>query len=63
MIQTTQTTITIPLHLLAFCEKVPKLLDTRPRKHARTMAVSWWERLTVAPNDVNFHLEHHLLIC
>ena len=21
----------------------------------------WWERLTVAPNCVNYHLEHHLV--
>ena len=39
---------------------VPNLLDTEPRKHARTTAARWWERLTVAPNYVNFHLEHHL---
>ncbi|MFQ3207199.1 MAG: fatty acid desaturase [Glaciecola sp.] len=39
---------------------VPDLLNTEPRKHARTTAASWWERLTVAPNYVNFHLEHHL---
>jgi fatty acid desaturase len=39
---------------------VPNLLDKQPRKHARTTNARWWERLTVAPNYVNFHLEHHL---
>lgn len=29
--------------------------------NTRTTHASWWERLTVAPNYVNFHLEHHLL--
>lgn len=39
---------------------VPDLLDTDPRLHARTTIARWWERLTVAPNYVNYHLEHHL---
>ena len=38
---------------------VPDLLDADPRLHARTVYARWWEKLTVAPNDVNFHLEHH----
>ena len=40
---------------------VPDLNDPDPRKHTRTTEASWWERLTFAPNQVNFHLEHHLL--
>lgn len=28
--------------------------------NTRTTLASWWERLLVAPNRVNFHLEHHL---
>ena len=39
---------------------VPNLLDRNPLQHARTTKASWWERLTVAPNYVNYHLEHHL---
>ncbi len=39
---------------------VPDLLSLDPQKHARTTQASWWERLTVAPNYVNFHMEHHL---
>jgi fatty acid desaturase len=35
------------------------LLDLDPRKHARTVYTSWWEKLTVAPNEVNYHIEHH----
>jgi fatty acid desaturase len=39
---------------------VPDLLDRNPLQHARTTKAAWWERLTVAPNYVNYHLEHHL---
>jgi len=28
--------------------------------NTRTVEARWWERLTVAPNYVNFHFEHHL---
>jgi len=33
-----------------------------PLRNTRTTIASWWERLLVAPNRVNFHLEHHLLM-
>ncbi len=36
-------------------------LAADPRDNTCTTLVSWWERLLVAPNRVNFHLEHHLL--
>ena len=32
------------------------------RRNTRTTLASWWERLLLAPNRVNFHLEHHLLM-
>jgi fatty acid desaturase len=31
-------------------------------KNTRTTIARWWERLLIAPNRVNFHLEHHLLM-
>jgi fatty acid desaturase len=31
-------------------------------RNTRTMLASWWERLLIAPNRVNYHLEHHLLM-
>ena len=40
---------------------VPDLGDSDPRMHTRTTYANWWERLTVAPNHVNYHLEHHLM--
>jgi len=33
-----------------------------PLRNTRTTVARWWERLFVAPNRVNFHLEHHLLM-
>lgn len=39
---------------------VPNLLDKNPLLHARTTYASWWERLSFAPNYVNYHVEHHL---
>ena len=35
---------------------------TDPLRNTRTTLVSWWERLLLAPNRVNYHLEHHLLM-
>lgn len=40
---------------------VPDLYDPDPLLHTRTTLASWWEKLTFAPNNVNYHLEHHLL--
>ena len=31
-------------------------------QNTRTTVARWWERLLIAPNQVNFHLEHHLLM-
>lgn len=31
-------------------------------RNTRTTHASWWERLFLAPNRVNYHLEHHLLM-
>jgi fatty acid desaturase len=31
-------------------------------KNTRTTLANWWERLFIAPNRVNFHFEHHLLM-
>jgi fatty acid desaturase len=39
---------------------VPDLFDPDPRRNTRTTLARWWERCFVAPNFVNYHLEHHL---
>jgi fatty acid desaturase len=38
---------------------VPRGVDVL--RNTRTTRASWWLRLTVAPNRVNYHIEHHLL--
>lgn len=40
---------------------VPDLTDSDPLLNSRTTLASWWERLTFAPNCINYHLEHKLL--
>lgn len=40
----------------------PAPLDPNPLMHTRTTYAGWLARLTVAPNFVNYHLEHHLLL-
>ncbi len=37
------------------------LLEPDPRGNTRTTYVRWWERLFVAPYNLNYHLEHHIL--
>jgi len=31
-------------------------------RQTRTTVARWWERIFIAPNHVNYHLEHHLLM-
>ena len=40
---------------------VINLFDPDPRAHTRSIQASWWERLLLCPNRVNYHLEHHFL--
>lgn len=40
----------------------PNLSNPDPRMNTRTTFANFLERLTVAPNFVNYHLEHHILI-
>ena len=35
-------------------------LSPDPRDNTCTTRISWWERLMIGPNFVNYHLEHHL---
>ncbi len=35
-------------------------LGADARENTSTTVLSWWERLFIGPNYVNFHLEHHL---
>lgn len=39
---------------------VPDRGDADPRMNTSTTIARWWERLFIAPNHVNYHVEHHL---
>ncbi|MDP6472321.1 MAG: fatty acid desaturase family protein [Pseudomonadales bacterium] len=52
-----------PIHRIRFMGEhgvVRDLLSADPRDNTSTTLVSWWERLFIGPNHVNYHLEHHL---
>ncbi len=51
----------VRLRQIAEHAAVEDLYDLDPRKNTRTVVPKWWERLFVAPNYVNYHLEHHFL--
>ena len=36
-------------------------LSSDPRQNTATTLVSFWERVLIAPNFVNYHVEHHVL--
>lgn len=46
---------------LAEHANVPGLYESDPRGNTRTTRANLLERLVLAPNYVNFHIEHHLL--
>ena len=40
---------------------VPDLYDPDVRANTRTVEAPRWQRFLVAPNNVNYHLEHHFM--
>jgi fatty acid desaturase len=56
------TTNTLVTRIRAIAEHALTPDDDEPRGHTRTTVPAWWERLLIAPNGVNYHMEHHLLI-
>ena len=39
---------------------LPGTMSPDPWLNTRSVTARWWARLTVAPNHVNWHFEHHL---
>jgi fatty acid desaturase len=56
------TTHTLVTRIRSIAEHAMVPDPTDPLRNTRTTLVSWWERLVFAPNRVNYHLEHHLLM-
>jgi len=52
--------LVVRLRSIAEHAMIPEPSD--PLRNTRTTLASWWERLLVAPNFVNYHLEHHLIM-
>ena len=40
---------------------VPDLYDSDVRMNTRTVEAPFWQRFLLAPNNVNFHMEHHFM--
>ncbi len=56
------TSYSLAMRIRAIAEhSMPKSIENE-FGNTRTTLASWWERLFLAPNRVNFHLEHHLLM-
>jgi len=51
----------IRLRQVAEHAAVPDLFDLDPRMNTRTVIPHWWERCLMAPNMVNYHMEHHFM--
>ncbi len=56
------TTYTLVTRIRSIAEHALAPDPRDPLKNTRTTIATWWERLLVAPNRVNYHLEHHLLM-
>lgn len=53
--------LVIRLRQIAEHAAVPDANDPDPRLNTRTVTAPFWQRWLLAPNGVNYHLEHHLL--
>jgi fatty acid desaturase len=56
----TTNTLVTRIRSIAEHAMVPDPAD--PLRNTRTTLARWWERIFLAPNRVNYHLEHHLLM-
>jgi len=56
------TTYSLVMRIRSIAEHAMVPDVTSELHNTRTTIASWWERLLIAPNRVNYHLEHHLLM-
>lgn len=56
------TTNTLVTRLRSIAEHAMTEETPDPLRNTRTTLARWWERFLIAPNRVNYHLEHHLLM-
>jgi fatty acid desaturase len=55
------TTYSLVMRIRSIAEHAMIPNPTDEMNNTRTTVARWWERLLIAPNAVNYHLEHHLL--
>jgi fatty acid desaturase len=56
------TTYTLVTRVRSIAEHALTPDQDDPLRNTRTVLPRWWERVLVAPNRLNYHLEHHLLM-
>ncbi|MEE9607317.1 MAG: fatty acid desaturase family protein [Myxococcota bacterium] len=56
------TTYSLVMRIRSIAEHSMSPDPANPLLNSRTTDTRWWERLLLAPNGVNYHLEHHLLM-
>jgi len=56
------TTYSLVMRLRSIAEHAMVPDPGDPLNNTRTTLARWWERVLLAPNRVNFHLEHHLVM-
>jgi len=56
------TTYRLVMRVRAIAEHAMATDLAHPLKNTRTTLLPWWQRLLIGPNNVNYHLEHHLLM-
>jgi fatty acid desaturase len=58
------TTYTLVTRVRSIAEHAlaPDAYGNDEMRNTRTVVARWWERLLIAPNRLNYHLEHHLLM-
>jgi fatty acid desaturase len=56
------TTYTLVTRIRSIAEHALTPDPADPLRNTRTVLPSWWERLLIVPNRLNYHLEHHLMM-
>jgi fatty acid desaturase len=56
------TTYSLAMRIRSIAEHAMPSNPAEALGQTRTTIASWWERLLLAPNRVNYHLEHHLVM-
>ncbi len=56
------TTYRLVMRIRAIAEHAMSTDLNHPLKNSRTTILPWWQKLFIGPNNVGYHLEHHLIM-